>query len=211
MVLQSAMSRLVVLSLVVLSLGLLVHASPIAVSVPAVGNEIATLQERTRKCYAGSCFGGIEIVKLMLELERAIKLRLRSLDKCLQIGGYEAVILEIEALLYAAIEGIHGYNIGLLGLLTGKSLIVAKIWARIVILIATHCGKWYGRVEYDVFLGLIARIDLALKLCLEAIIGMGVGFGGLIRICGPLFARAHIALLLRVKFGVCLGFLGLRY
>lgn len=79
MVLQSAMSRLVVLSLVILSLGLLIHASPIAVSVPAVGSEIATLQERTRKCYAGSCFGGIEIVKLMLELEHAIKLRLRSL------------------------------------------------------------------------------------------------------------------------------------
>ncbi|KAB5588861.1 hypothetical protein CTheo_7693 [Ceratobasidium theobromae] len=202
------MSRLVALSLVVLSLGLLIHASPIAVSTPVVGNEIATLEERTAKCYANSCFGGIEIVKLMLQLEHAIRLRLLLLDRSLQFGGYEPVILEIEGLLYAAIGGIQSYNIGVLGLLTGKSLTVARIWARIVVLIATHCGKWYGRVEYDVFLGLTARLDLALKLCLGAMINMGAGFGGLLGVCIPL---AHIALLLRVKFGSCLGFLGIAY
>lgn len=60
------------------------------------------------------------------------------LDGCLQSGGYEAVILDIEGLLYAAVGGIRGYRIGLLGLLSGKALTVARIWSAIVIVSPIH-------------------------------------------------------------------------
>ncbi|CAE6463503.1 unnamed protein product [Rhizoctonia solani] len=182
MAFQSTMSRLAAVAFVLLSLGFLVQASPIAA--PAPGSEVATIEERTYKnCYGDSCYGGLDIVSILLQLQAAIEIKLGLLDGCLSGGDYAAIILDIEGLLYAAIGAIQGIKLGLLGLLTGKLLVIAKIWFAICISIATHCGKWTGHVEFDVFIGLIARIDIALKLCLYAIINLGGLFGGLLGIC----------------------------
>jgi hypothetical protein len=60
-------------------------------------------------------------------------LRHNDTDGCLGGGDYAAIILDIEGLLLAACGAIRGYNIDLIGLLTGKLLVIAKIWAAIVI------------------------------------------------------------------------------
>ena len=52
--------------------------------------------------------------------------------------------------------------------------------------IATHCGKWYGHKDFTIILGLIVKLDIALKLCLLSIVKLGGLFGGLIGICGGL-------------------------
>ncbi|CAE6498123.1 unnamed protein product [Rhizoctonia solani] len=204
------MSRLVAVAFVLLSLGFLVQASPIAAPALAPGNEVATIEERTGKnCYGEYCYGGLDLVTLLLQLQAAIEIKLSLLDGCLGGGDYEAIILDIEGLLYAAIGAIQGYKIGLLGLLTGKLLVIAKIWFGIVISIATHCGRWAGHGDFEVFVGLVAKLDLALKLCLFSIVNLGGIFGGFLGICIGLFAKIHIALLLKVKFSLCLGVLKL--
>ncbi|KDN44398.1 hypothetical protein RSAG8_05445, partial [Rhizoctonia solani AG-8 WAC10335] len=208
------MSRLAAVAFVLLSLGFLVQASPIAAPAPGPGNEVATIEERSYKnsyknCYGEYCYGGLDLVTILLQLQAAIEIKLSLLDGCLSGGDYEAIILDIEGLLYAAIGGIRGYKIGLFGFLTGKLLIVSKIWFGIVISIATHCGRWAGHVDFEVFVGLVAKIDLALKLCLLTIINLGGFFGGFLGICIGLFAKIHIGLLLKVKFVLCLGALRL--
>ncbi|CAE6377776.1 hypothetical protein RSOLAG22IIIB_06078 [Rhizoctonia solani] len=210
MAFQSSMSRLAAVAFVLLSLGFLVQASPIAAPAPAHGNEVATLEERTRKnCYGEYCYGGLDLVTLLLQLQAAIEIKLGLLDGCLGGGDYASIILDIEGLLYAAIGAIANLKIGLFGLLTGKLLVIAKIWFGIVISIATHCGQWAGHAEFEVFLGLIAKLDLALKLCLLTIVNLGGIFGGFLGICIGLFAQVHIALLVKVKFVLCLGALKL--
>ena len=52
--------------------------------------------------------------------------------------------------------------------------------------IATHCNKWYGHKEFVVLVGLIVKLDAALKLCLLSIVKLGGLFGGFIGICGGL-------------------------
>ncbi|CAE7121052.1 unnamed protein product [Rhizoctonia solani] len=141
----------------------------------------------------------------MTQLQAAIEVKLGLLDGCLGGGDYASIIVDIEGILYAAIGAIQGCKIGLLGLLTGKFLIIAKLWFGIVISIATHCGRWAGHAEFSLFIGLIAKIDLALKLCLLAIVNIGGLFGGILGICIGLFTQAHIALLVKVKFVMCLG------
>ncbi|EUC58663.1 transmembrane protein, putative [Rhizoctonia solani AG-3 Rhs1AP] len=206
MAFQSSMSRLAAVTFVLLSLGFLVQASPIAAPIPASGNELATIEARHDKnCYGEYCYGGNDIVAIMLQLQAAIAVKLGLLDGCLGGGDYASIILDIEGILYAAIGGIKGCKIGLLGLLTGKLLVIAKIWFGIVISVATHCGQWAGHAEFSVFLGLIVKIDLALKLCLLAIINLGGIFGGFLSICIGLFTQVHIALLAKVNFVLCLG------
>lgn len=53
--------------------------------------------------------------------------------------------------------------------------------------IATHCNRWYGHQEFVIFLGLIVKLDSALKLCLLSIINLGGIFGGFIGTCGGLW------------------------
>ncbi|KAB5591075.1 hypothetical protein CTheo_5487 [Ceratobasidium theobromae] len=209
MVFQSTMSRLAIVAFALLSLGLLVQASPIAVAVPEVGNAVATIEERGRNCYGSDCYGGNDLVGILLQLQAAIEVKLGLLDGCLGGGDYASIIVDIEGLLYAAIGAIKGCKLGLLGLLTGKLLVIAKIWAGIVISVSTHCGKWYGHADFEVFLGLIAKLDLGLKLCLSSIVGLGGIFGGFTGICVGLFTKVNVNLLLQVKFGLCLGALGL--
>ncbi|CCO36027.1 hypothetical protein BN14_10149 [Rhizoctonia solani AG-1 IB] len=207
MAFQSTLSRLAGVAFILLSLGFLVRASPIAL---APGSEVATIEERADKyCYGKDCYGGLDLVTLLLQLQAAIEFKLKLLDGCLSGGDYKSIIIDIEGLLYAAIGAIKGYKIGLIGLLTGKLLIIAKIWFAIVISIATHCGKWAGHVDFELFLLLIVKLDIALKLLLLAIINLGGIFGGFLGICIGLFAKVHIALLVKVKFFLCLGALKL--
>ncbi|KAF8597908.1 hypothetical protein BDV93DRAFT_512976 [Ceratobasidium sp. AG-I] len=201
------MSRLTAVAVVFLSLGFLVNSSPIAA--PAVSTELITLEERTSNCYGGYCYGGLDLVTLLLQLQQAIEYKLTLLDGCLGGGDYAAIIYDIEGLILAASGAISGYKIGLLGLLTGKLLVIAKIWAAIVISIASHCNKWYGHGDFTILLGLIVKLDIALKLCLLSIVKLGGLFGGFIGICGSLFTQVHIGLLLKIKFSLCLGALGL--
>ncbi|QRV93728.1 hypothetical protein RhiJN_21746 [Ceratobasidium sp. AG-Ba] len=203
------MSRLATLAIVLISLGLIAQASPIAA--PESQKEAASLEGRGYNCYGSSCYGGLDLVSLCLQLQKDIEYKLSLLDGCLGGGDYKTIILDIVGLLYAACDAIKGYNIGLIGLLTGKLLVIAKIWFAIVISIATHCGKWYGHVEFPVFCELIGKIDLALKLYFLAICNLGGIFGGFFGICFGLFTKVHIALLLKVKFYLCLGALGLKY
>jgi hypothetical protein len=148
MAFQSTLSRLAGVAFILLSLGFLVRASPIAL---APGSEVATIEERADKyCYGKDCYGGLDLVTLLLQLQAAIEVKLKFLgtsilrtftldvltnilDGCLSGGDYKAIIIDIEGLLYAAIGAIKGYKIGLIGLLTGKLLIIAKIWFAIVI------------------------------------------------------------------------------
>ncbi|CAE6462469.1 unnamed protein product [Rhizoctonia solani] len=208
MAFQSTMSRFATVAFIILSIGLLVQASPIAA--PAPEKEVVSLEKRTySNCYGEYCYGGNDIVGILTQLQAAIEIKLRLLDGCLGGGDYAAILLDIEGLLYAAIGAIQVCKIGLLGFLSGKLLIIAKLWFGIVISIATHCGKWSAHAEFNVFLGLVAKLDLALKLCLYAIINLGGFFGGFLGICIGLFAKVHVALLLKVKFVLCLGALKL--
>ncbi|GAB1521572.1 hypothetical protein RhiXN_06258 [Rhizoctonia solani] len=222
MAFQSTMSRLAAVAFIILSLGFLVQASPIAAPAPASGSEVVSLEERTYSapptygnsptygnCYGQYCYGGNDVVAILTQLQAAIEVKLGLLDGCLGGGDYASIIVDIEGILYAAIGAIQACKIGLFGFLTGKLLIIAKIWFGIVISIATHCGRWAGNVEFEVFLGLIAKIDIALKACLFAIINLGGFFGGFLGICIGLFAKVHVALLVKVKFVMCLGALKL--
>ncbi|KAF8606386.1 hypothetical protein BDV93DRAFT_505947 [Ceratobasidium sp. AG-I] len=89
-----------------------------------------------------------------------------------------------------------------------KLLVIAKIWAAIIISVANHCSRWYGHREFSTFLSLTIKIDLALKLCLLSIVNLGGFFGRFIGTCGGLFTKVHIALLFKTKFGLCLDALG---
>ncbi|CAE6467757.1 unnamed protein product [Rhizoctonia solani] len=211
MVFQSAMSRLASVAFILLSLGFLVRASPIAAPAPGLASrsEVATIEERAGDhCYGGYCYGGLDLVTLLLQLQAAIEIKLGLLDGCLKSGDYKAVIVDVEGLLYAAVGAIKGYKIDLLGL-TGKLPVIAKIWFAIVTSIATHCGKWAGHADFEVFLALIVKIDHALKDLLLAIINLGGILSGLLSIIIGLFAKVHIALLIKVKFFLCLGALKL--
>jgi hypothetical protein len=76
MAFQSTMSRLATVAIVLLSLGFLAQASPIVAPKLAPGNEIATLEERGRNCYGDSCYGGLDLVPLLLQLQAAIEIKL---------------------------------------------------------------------------------------------------------------------------------------
>ncbi|QRV79050.1 hypothetical protein RhiJN_07065 [Ceratobasidium sp. AG-Ba] len=206
---RSTTSRIALFAFVLISLGLLAHASPIAA--PEASKELISVEERGQNCYGDYCYGGMDLVALMKQVQYVIEIDLAKLDGCLGGGDYVPIIGRIEGTLLAACGAIKGYNIGLIGLLTGKLLIIAKIWFAIVISIATHCGKWYGHVEFAKFCLLIAKVDLALKLCLLAIINLGGIFGGFLGICVGLFTKVHVALLIKVKFILCLGALGIPY
>jgi hypothetical protein len=70
------MSRLAVVAIVLLSLGFLVQASPIAAPTPEPGNEVANIQERGRSCYGRYCYGSLDLVSIMLQLQAAIEIKL---------------------------------------------------------------------------------------------------------------------------------------
>jgi hypothetical protein len=82
MAFQSTMSRFVSVAFVILSIGLLVRASPIAAPAPASGKEVIALEERTySNCYGEYCYGGNDIVAILTQLQIAIEVKLRLLGK----------------------------------------------------------------------------------------------------------------------------------
>ncbi|CAE6533683.1 unnamed protein product [Rhizoctonia solani] len=203
MAFQSTMSRLAAVALVLLSLGFLVQASPIAA--PA-GKEVATIEERTGKnCYGEYCYGGRDIMAIMLLLQKVIEAKLALLDGCLGGGDYAAIIGDIEGSLYAAIGAIKEYHMSMVDFFSGQIMVIAQIWFAIVISVATHCAKWISHAEWAAFVVLAAKMDLALKLCLLAICDLGGAFSGYLAACIALFTQAHIALLSKVQFILCLG------
>ncbi|EUC58664.1 hypothetical protein RSOL_271290 [Rhizoctonia solani AG-3 Rhs1AP] len=185
MAFQSSMSRLAAVTFVLLSLGFLVQASPIAAPTPTPGNEVATIEERTGKnCYGEYCYGGLDLLTIMLRLQAAINIKLVLLNLCrLKGGDYTPIILDIEGLLCAAIDAIRSCKLGLLDLLTGRLLIIAKIWFSIAISITTYCGRWASNTDFDDFLCLVEKLDLALKNCLCAIFELGGMYGGFYGSC----------------------------
>ncbi|KAF8606389.1 hypothetical protein BDV93DRAFT_505950 [Ceratobasidium sp. AG-I] len=210
---QSSACRLMLVAVVILSLVFLVSASPIAT--PVLSTDVFSPEKRNENCYEDYCFGGLGLETLLLQLQQAVEFKLALLDQflkpahtddCLTGGDYASILLDIEGILLAANGAIRGYQIGLLELVTGKLSVIAKIWADIVVSVATHCSRWSDHHEFKTFLGFIVKIDLALKLCLLSIVNLGGFFGRFIRVCGDLFTDA---LLLKVKFGLYLSALGL--
>ncbi|QRV93727.1 hypothetical protein RhiJN_21745 [Ceratobasidium sp. AG-Ba] len=206
---QLTMTRVAFMAMLLISLGLVVHASPIAA--PESSNEPAGVEERGGSCYGNYCYGGMEMESMLLQFQKHMEIKLIELDGCMKGGNYHKVILEMEQIILVVCGAIKGYKVGLIGLLTGKLLIIAKIWFSIVMSIATHCGKWYGHPEFPAFCLLITKIDAACKLCLLSIINCGGIFGGFLRICIGLFTKAHVAVLLKIKFYSLLGALGIKY
>ncbi|KAF8759115.1 hypothetical protein RHS01_02895 [Rhizoctonia solani] len=92
------------------------------------------------------------------------------------------------------------------GLLNGKIVVIVNLCVSIVIDIASHCGKWSDKPNFDVFLGLIVVIDVALKGLLSACGGL---LGTILGLIAGLLGGANLALLLKVKFNLCVGILGL--
>lgn len=79
MLFQLTMSRLATVAVVLLSLGFLVTASPIAA--PAATKELITLEERNSNCYGSYCYGGLDLVTLLLQLQAAIEYKLSLLGE----------------------------------------------------------------------------------------------------------------------------------
>lgn len=148
---QSSAPRLLAIVVVLLSLGLLVSASPVAA--PVLRADVISAEVRNQRCYGGYCYGGLDLMSLLLQLQQAVEFKLALLgmstastysvdllskhtDDCLTGGDYASLIIEIEGMILAANGAIRGYKIGLIELLTGKLLAIAKIWVAIVIVCA---------------------------------------------------------------------------
>lgn len=80
MIFQLTMSRLAAVAVVLPSLGFLVTASPIAA--PAASKEVITLEERNSNRYGGYCYGGLDLVTLLMQLQNAIEYKLSLLGEC---------------------------------------------------------------------------------------------------------------------------------
>ncbi|KAG8728900.1 hypothetical protein FRC11_010017, partial [Ceratobasidium sp. 423] len=69
------MSRLIAVAFVLLSLGFLTQASPIAAPTPA--NEVVAIEEHTNKsCYGEYCYSGNDLVATLTQLQAAIEVKL---------------------------------------------------------------------------------------------------------------------------------------
>ncbi|KAG9103865.1 hypothetical protein FRC06_007394, partial [Ceratobasidium sp. 370] len=94
----------------------------------------------------------------------------------------------------------------LLGLLNGKLLVIVNLCVSIVVTVATHCAKWSDKAGYDAFLTLCVVIDVALKGLLSACGGL---LGVVLGLLAGLLGGANLVLLIKVKFFLCIGLLGL--
>ncbi|KEP54866.1 putative transmembrane protein [Rhizoctonia solani 123E] len=195
---RSPLARLLAISFILLSFTLLVWSAP----VEAGKNLIA----RGGTCAIG-CTTGNQVYTILINLKAALAIKLALLDGCYYNGtDPTSVVADIVALINAATASILACPKDLLGLLNGKILVIVNLCVSIVIDIASHCGKWSDKPKYDVFLTLIVVIDVALKGLLSACGGL---LGTLLGLIAGLLGGVNIALLLKVKFKLCLGILGL--
>ncbi|KAG9118811.1 hypothetical protein FRC07_006494 [Ceratobasidium sp. 392] len=202
MQLPSVRNRFFAFAFLVLSFSLLVYAAPAALVAPVSKDLIA----RGGTCTIG-CTTGTDVVDILLKLKADLDIKLSLLDGCYNDGtDPSGVIAEIVALINAAVVLILALPKDLLGLLNGKILVIVNLCVSIVITVATHCAKWSDKAGYDAFLTLCVVIDAALKALLSACGGL---LGTILGLIAGLLGGANLALLIKVKFFLCIGILGL--
>ncbi|CAE6409955.1 unnamed protein product [Rhizoctonia solani] len=195
---RSPLARLLAIAFVVLSFSMIVWGAP----VEAAKDLIA----RGGTCSVG-CTTGDQVVAILVKLKAEIKLKLDLLDGCYNNGtDPKGIIADIVILINAAVALILALPKDLLGLLNGKILVIVNLCVSIVVDIASHCGKWSDKPDFDVFLGLIVVIDIALKGLLAAVGGL---LGTILGLIAGLLGGVNLALLIKVKFFLCIGILGL--
>ncbi|KAF8682975.1 hypothetical protein RHS04_02645 [Rhizoctonia solani] len=195
---RSPLARILAIAFVVLSFSMLVWGAPVEAG--------KNLLARGGTCSVG-CTTGNQVVDILVRLKADIAIKLDLLDACYNNGTDPAgIIADIVVLINAAVVLILALPKDLLGLLNGKILIIVNLCVSIVIDIALHCGKWSDKPNFDVFLGLIVVIDVALKGLLSACGGL---LGTILGLIAGLLGGANLTLLLKVKFNLCVGILGL--
>ncbi|CAE6350491.1 unnamed protein product [Rhizoctonia solani] len=195
---RSPLARLFAIALVLFSFAVLVWSAPVE-----AGEKLIA---RGGTCTIG-CTTGNQVVAILLKLKADIAVKLALLDACYNNGTDPAgVIADIVVLINAAVALILALPKDLLGLLNGKILIIVNLCVSIVVDIASHCGQWSNKPNFDVFLTLIVVIDVALKALLAAIGGL---LGTILGLLAGLLGGANLALLVKVKFNLCIGILGL--
>lgn len=76
------MYRFAVVVFIVLSLGFLVHASPLTLVASPMGEVSASKgDEMQLNCFGDTCFGGLKILPILLRLRAAIEIQLQLLGK----------------------------------------------------------------------------------------------------------------------------------
>ncbi|KAG8769505.1 hypothetical protein FRC12_004913 [Ceratobasidium sp. 428] len=202
MQLPSVRSRFFAFALLFLAFSMLVYAAPAAL----VASEGKDLLARGGTCTVG-CTTGNQVVDILVKLKADIAIKLDLLDGCYDDGtDPSGVIADIVVLINAAVALILALPKDLLGLLNGKILVIVNLCVSIVITIATHCAKWSDKAGYDAFLTLCVVIDIALKALLSACGGL---LGTILGLIAGLLGGANLALLIKVKFYLCIGILGL--
>ncbi|KAF8610411.1 hypothetical protein BDV93DRAFT_540201 [Ceratobasidium sp. AG-I] len=197
---RSKIARLFALVFVLLSFSLLISAAPAPIPTDA------DLVARGGTCTVG-CHTGTDAYNILVKLKADLAIKLNLLDGCYGSGADPSgIIADIAALITAAAALIAGLEKDLLGLLNGKILLIVNLCVSIVITVATHCAKWSDKAGYDAFLSLCVVIDVALKALLSACGGL---VGLLLGLIAGLLGGLNLALLLKVKFFLCLGILGL--
>ncbi|EUC58316.1 hypothetical protein RSOL_248600 [Rhizoctonia solani AG-3 Rhs1AP] len=192
------MSRLLTLAFMILSLGLLVQASPRMLPATIHVSGVSTLKNETSPgCIGDTCFGGLELVPIMEKLQNAVEIRLKSLDQSLETNGanYVDILNSIENLICDAIGAIQVCKLSWKDHLSGKLLKAVKIWHNIVMAIAMNLGKWVGRAEFRTMEGPIQKIHIALENCQVAITKLGGVFGGVVGFGANLFTKAEFGIL----------------
>ncbi|KAG8746583.1 hypothetical protein FRC10_004435 [Ceratobasidium sp. 414] len=193
---QSRLARLLAVVLVLLQFSMFVCAAPAPAVAPA-GNDLAA-----------RCTGGCgSMTDILVKLKADLDVKLVLLDGCYNTGANPAgIITDIVVIINVAVAAIAGLNTGLLGLLSGNILVIAKLCLTILVTVGTHCAKWGDKAGYDAFLSLCAAIDIALVALLSACGGL---LGGVLVLVASLSTSANLAILIKVKFTGCLGLLGL--
>ncbi|KAG8685217.1 hypothetical protein FRC11_010932 [Ceratobasidium sp. 423] len=195
---RSPLARLLAIAFVMLSFSMIAWTAPVEVG--------KNLIARGGTCSLG-CPTGNQVVDILIKLKANIKLKLDLLDACYNNGTDPAgIIADIVVLINAAVDLILAEPKDLLGLLNGKIIVIVNLCVSIVVDIASHCGMWSDKPNFDVFLTLIAAIDVALKGLLSAVCGL---LGTILALLASLLGGANLALLLKVKFNLCIGILGL--
>ncbi|CAE6346291.1 unnamed protein product [Rhizoctonia solani] len=184
------------------SLALLACASPLAAPASAVALPEHALVPRGT-CALG-CTTGTKTESILVKLKADIDIQLGLLDKCLEAGEKpDGIIIKIEALINVAVAAIVKLDVDLLGLLNGKITVIVNLLVAIVISVATHCGKWAskGAVEFDIFLQLCVKLDVALAALLSTCNGLGAVLLVLIKVL------INLSILVKVNFTSCIGIL----
>ncbi|ELU44034.1 hypothetical protein AG1IA_01932 [Rhizoctonia solani AG-1 IA] len=183
---HSPLARILAIAFIVLSFSMLVWGAPVEAG--------KNLLARGGTCSVG-CTTGNQVVDILVKLKADIAIKLDLLDACYNSGVDPAgIVADIVVLINAAVALILACPRDLSGLRSHSQDI------------ASHCGKWSDKPNFDVFLGLIVVIDVALKGLLSACGGL---LGTILGLIAGLLGGANLALLLKVKFNLCVGILGL--